>query len=626
MANTKLNKTLEFTGGERVTGLPTAASASDAVPKSQLDTVASTKQNNLTAGSGLTLTGDTLAVDLSVTGTDYGTLNLSGATYASLNGAYTLASYKGSLSYAGAELDLDVGGNYNFYYKDNGGGVWAVIGKRETDNIYNNGSTGEGGEWIAVLTTVDPTSITEDYNAFVPNYLAVDSFFVTFSSEQDDNGNGTPASTDSNVDYAAGNSPAGLVFDNDKLGIDFAQTTGDAVSTKVFPSSVIKTYVDEQTTSAKQAANNVFSNAVAQLAGNPSNVQSAIEAAKALTDSVSSTVTNNQTAASAEYGNIDNLQAALGSSANNMGATHATLTDNTTALALINELAVLIAGVRSDSSTSLGLTTGQLIGAISNTVNPGSDLVAALTSIVTAVETVQGDLTNRLGSVEFYHNGEEFPLTAGQLAGTEALDIVKTGAGTGEENDVAAYVAGLSTPRDIRILVSYGIAGDADAGIYVRDKDTGYITRATDFDESSEIQNGDVVQVVLGGSTAFADFAVINDSDPVVGTDAIKFKLFKAAGVGDNQVTKAKIDDTFLAEFEDLPRQFGPSSVTVPANGSVTVTHNLIKESPFTIYDTAGNDLSDSFEIDATVAGQLVITSGADSSIDVSVTVVGKRV
>lgn len=626
MAISKMRKSLEFVGGETVTGLPTATQNSHAVPLSQLNSSAATKQDSLTAGSGIDLTGTTLKVDLATAGVDYNTLTLSGATYSSLNGAYTLASYKGSLSYTGVQLNLDVGGSFNFYYKDNGSGVWAIIGKRDTDNIYNNGSVGEGGEWIAVLTTVDPTSITDDYTAFIPNYVAVDSFFITFSSEQDSNGNGTPSSADSNVDYATGTSPAGLIFDNNKLALDFAQATGDAVSTKVFPSSVIKTYTDEQVTSAKQASNNVFSNTVAQLAGNPANVQSAIEAAKSLIDGVNSTVSSNQTTAASEYSNIDNLQAALGSPSINLGTTHASLTDNTDAKSLINELAVLIAEVRSDADTSLGLTTGQLIGAISNTVTNGSDLVAALTSIVNAIETVQGDLTNRLGSVDFFHNGDEFPLTANQIAGTEALDIVKTGAGTGEENDVAAYVTGLSTPRDIRILVSYGINGDADAGIYVRDKDTGFLTRATDFDESSEIQKDDIVQVVLGGSTAFADFAVINDSNPTIGTDAIKFKLYRAAGVGDNQITKAKMDDTFLAEIENLPRQFGPSSVTIPANGSLTVTHNLIKESPYTIYDTSGNDQSDAFEIDATVAGQLVISSGANSDTDVVVTVVGKRV
>ena len=626
MATSKMRKSLEFVGGETVKGLPTASASDQAVPKSQLDSVAATKQNNISAGSGITIDGVTVGVNLATSGTDYGSLTLSGTNYASLNGVYTLAAYKGSLSYAGLDLDLDVGGNFNFYYKDNGSGVWAVIGKRDTDNIYNNGSIGEGGEWIAVLTLVDPTSISEDYNSFIPNYQAVDYDFITFSSEQDDNGNGTVSSSSSQVTYAAGSTPAGLIFDNSKLALDFAQAVGDAASTKVFPSSVIKTYLDEQVALAKISGNNSFSNAVAQIAGNPSNVQTLGEALKNAIDGVSSTVSSNQATASSEYSNIDNLQAAVGSSTGNMGTTHATLTNDTTVKALIDELAVLVATARSDADTTFGVSVGQLIGAIGETVNNGSDVVAALTSIVQKLETVEGDLTNRLDAVEFYHNLAEFPLTANQLAGTEAFDTVQTGLGTGESTDVAAYVAGLTTPRDVKILMSAGTTGAVEAGIYTRNKDTGFLTRSTNFDESSEIQKGDVIQVLLGGSTAFSDFKVDNASDPVIGTDLIKFELARASGVGDRQVTKAKIETAFLAEFEDLPRQVGPTSVTVPANGSVTIAHGLIKESPYTIYDTAGNDVADALEVDATVAGQLVVTSGDDVDVDVVVTVVGKRV
>ena len=101
MATTNINKSLNFQGGETVKGLPTATNSDHAVPKSQLDSVALTKQNNITGGSGVELSGNTLNVDLAVTGTDYGTLTLSGSDYSSLDGAYTLASFKGSLTYSG---------------------------------------------------------------------------------------------------------------------------------------------------------------------------------------------------------------------------------------------------------------------------------------------------------------------------------------------------------------------------------------------------------------------------------------------------------------------------------------------------------------------------------------------
>ena len=95
--------------------------------------------------------------------------------------------------------------------------------KRDTDNIHNNDSFGESvSYWMALLTDNDPTSITSDYVDFIPDYLIVDYQNITTSSEQDDNGNGTISSTSPLVSYAAGNTPAGLKFDNDKLAIDFA--------------------------------------------------------------------------------------------------------------------------------------------------------------------------------------------------------------------------------------------------------------------------------------------------------------------------------------------------------------------------------------------------------------------
>tara|TARA_Y100001956_G_C4117394_1_gene185608 strand:- start:317 stop:2197 length:1881 start_codon:yes stop_codon:yes gene_type:complete len=564
---------------QRIENLPNAVEPQQPLTLAQAQEFLGLKQDNVSAGSGVHIEGTTINVNLAVSGTDYGTLILTGTGYSSLNGTYTLAPFKGSLTYAGTSLDLDVGGDYNVYYKDNGSGVWSIIAKRDTDNIHNNFSVGESnGSWIVVLTSVDPTSITEDYNNFIPNYQAVDFDFLTASSEQDDNGNGTVSSTASGVTYAAGNTPAGLIFENDKLAIDFASGINDAESTNVLPASIAVTAINEAESRASQAQNTTFSNAIAQLAGNPAKVQSAIEALKSLVDSVSNTVSNNQTTASTEYGHIDNMQAALGTSAEDFGSlTHPLLPDDATAIAIFEALAAAIAAVRADADNTAGITAGSLLDAIGQTVAQDSTYLEAFTALVNKVETVQGDLTNRLGSVEFYHNAEEFPLTAGQIAGTEALDVVQTGAGTGESTDVAAYVASLPVARDVRVLVSYGIAGGVAAGIYVRDKDTGFLTRAVDFDESSEIEEGDVIQVLLGGSVAFADFAVYEDSFPTIGTDPIKFKLEKAAGVGDGTVTRVKMDPNLTTEFNAKTDKF-VTTVTTDNDGFATVTHDLATE------------------------------------------------
>ena len=616
-----------FSGGASIYGLPSASQGSQAVPKDQLDSELDLKQNTLTGGSGIDLSSDVLKIDLAVTGSDYVTMILNGTGYPSLDGIYTRLNIQASFIFSGYDVDLEVGGPYNMYYKSNGSGVWAVCVKHDNDGVIGNSEIDENGSWVVMLTTVDPTSINQNYNSFVSNYLSVDSRVIGVSFEQDENGNSSPSSASSLVDYASGSTPAGLKFENNKLAVDFAASTSQSSSTKVFPSSVIKTYVDEEASESKIASNNSFSNQQAAFSGNPSNVQSAIEAAKVLIDSVSQTVSNNQALASSEYGNIDTIQSAIGTSANNMGSTHSTLSDNATAKALIDELAVLIANLRTDSASTIGLAdAGDLIGSIGSTIPDSSTVVEALTSLTNKVETVEGDLTNRLGAVEFFHNGDEFPLTADQAAGTEAFDIVKTGAGTDEETDVAAYVASLSVARDVRILVSYGIEGGVDAGIYVRDKDTGFLTRAEDFDEASEIERGDVIQVLLGGSTAFADFAVFGESNPVVGSDLIKFKLEKAAGVGDGTVNKSKLHSDFAAEFEGLPRQLAPMSVTVPADGSVDLTHNMMLGAEPCIRDASGDNYSDSFLVSHPSAGVTRLSSLADTDVSVLVTFTGVRI
>jgi hypothetical protein len=617
-----------FSGGASIYGLPQAIQGSQAVPKDQLDSGLNLKQDNLTGGSGIDLSDDVIKVDLAVTGTDYSSLMLSGMPYQSLNGQYTRADIQGTLSDVGLNLDLDVGGTFNIYYKFNGNGVWAVLIKRDSDNIYGNNSTSENiAPWLAALTNNDPTSITQDFPSFIPNVFNVDYENVTTSSVQDELGNGSPLPSDGYIAYASGSTPAGLIFENNKLAIDFATTTDKAESTNVLPASVTVTAINEAKAYASQAQNTSFSNAIAQLAGNPSKVQSAIEVVKSLIDSVSNTVSNNQALASSEYGNIDTIQSAIGTSASSMGLTHPTLSDNVTVKDLIGELAVLVADLRADSASTIGLTNaGDLIDSIGSTVPANSTVVEALASLTNKVETVAGDLTNRLGAVEFFHNGGEFPLTADQAAGIEAFDIVKTGAGTGEETDVAAYVASLPVARDVRILVSYGIDGDVDAGIYVRDKDTGLLARSADFDEASEIERGDVIQVLLGGSIAFADFAVFGGSNPVVGSDLIKFKLEKASGVGDGTVNKSKLDSDFAAEFEGLPRQLAPMSVTVPADGCIDLTHNMMLGAEPYIRNASGDNYSDSFLVSHPSAGVTRLSSLADTDTSVLVTFTGVRI
>ena len=618
-----INTSHEFAGGATVKGIPASQASGQAVEHDQLITALDTKQPNLTGGSGIDLSGSTLKVDLAVTGTDYGTLTLSGSNYSSLDGAYTLAAFKGSLSYSGTSLDLDVGGDYNVYFKDNGGGVWAIVAKRDTDNIHNNGSVGESnGSWIAALTAVDPTSISDDYNNFIPNYQAVDYDFLTASSEQDDNGNGTVSSSASGVNYASGNTPAGLIFENDKLAIDFADNVGDAESTNVLPASVAVTAINEAEARASQAQNTTFSNAIAQLAGNPSKVQSAIEAAKALIDSVSNTVSSNQATASNEYGNIDNLQAALGSALANMGSTHATLSDNATAKALIDELAVLIAALRADATATLGLATGGVINSAGDNVTDATDVATAISDLDVALGLVQGDLTSRIPAVDQYHNATQYPLTADQLAGIAPVDEAKYDQVDIQSGNAITWTTDMSGfAMDVRILVDFGSTGNVDAGIYDRDHNTGLLTRATYFDEATEIQKNSIFQIRYGGAIAGAEFMVVTPDEPVIGTDPIGFENISAVIIGQGTLAKDRLRPELQAELNNKLVPYESAVVTIPANGSYSLVHAHKLYSAPMILDGSGN--MQTFELDITVDGTMVITSEADSAIDVTVRFAG---
>lgn len=294
---------------------------------------------------------------------------------------------------------------------------------------------------------------------------------------------------------------------------------------------------------------------------------------------------------------------------------------------MINELAALIAALRADANATLGMSTGGVINSAGDNVTDATDVVTAISDLDVALGLVQGDLTSRIPAVDQYHNATQYPLTADQLAGTAPVNEVKYDQVDIQTGNAITWTTDMSSfAMDVRILVDFGSVGDVDAGIYDRDHTTGLLTRATYFDESTEVQKNSIFQIRYGGAIAGAEFMVVTPDEPVIGADPIGFENISAVIIGQGTLAKDRLRPEFVAEFEALPRHVGPTAYTVPANGFVTVPHGLLKGSPFTIYDTVGNDLSDAFEVDATVAGQLVITSGDDADVDIVVTVVGKRV
>jgi len=541
-----------FQGNAKPKGVTAASAPGELVEYTQNNDALALKQDIISAGSGIAVESNVVAVDLATSGTDYSSLTLSGATYASLDGEYILAPVSGSFSFGSQQLDFDEGGTYNVYYKDNGSGVWAMLAKRDDDNLYNNGSAYDNiGPWLAVLTTVDVSTLNADYPALIPNYLAVDFDNVTTSSEQTNTGNGAPSSSASGLTYATGSTPAGLKFDNNKLAVDFSDTVGEAASTNIFPASVIKTYVDEQRDFAKNSANNTFSNIVANLTGNPSNVQSAIEAAAAEIDSTNTDISSAATLASSEYAKIATLETEMDAAE---AATAQEVTDREADIALVE--------------TSLGFAVGQGVQSSGENVTSGASVEEAISELDIALNLVQGDLSSRLPAVDYFHDGATYALTAGQAAGTEAFGAAKYDVINPDTGLVVQTVTNdlTGTSADLTILVSYGAAGDVDAGVYTRDHTTGYLTRATYFDESSEIQKNAIMQVKYGGDIAGAQFYVSTPDAPTVGTDPIGFALASAVIIGAGTVSESKLSPSLSAKLNAKVDYEVSTNVTIPAN------------------------------------------------------------
>ena len=600
----KVITTQDYQDTHSIENLPDATANQQPTTLAQQNNALALKQDNVSGGSGVEVTGSTISIDLATSGTDHSSLTLSGTGYSSLNGEYTLAGFKGSLTYAGTDLDLDEGGDYNVYYKANGNGVWAMIAKRDTDNIHNNGSTGESnGHWLAVLTNVDLTTVTSDYNSIIPNYQAVDYDMVTSSSEQDENGNGTPSSADSQITYGTGSTPAGLKFDNDKVAVDFAETIAQAASTKIFPSSVVKTYVDEQRDFAKTASNNSFSNTIADFTGNPNNVQSALESAASEIDATNSVVSGVQTLASTEYAKIATLEGEMDAAE---AATAQEVTDRAAAIVLVE--------------TSMGITAGNGIQSSGENVTSGADIEQAISELDVALDLVQGDLSSRLPAVDYFHSGTDYALTAAQVAGTEALDITKYDV-VDPSTGLVAYTVDsdlTGSSVDLNILVNYGAVGDVDAGVYTRDSSTGFLTRASYFNEASEIQKNAIMQVKYGGAIAGAQFYVSTPDEPTIGASAIGFELASAVIIGSETIDESKLASALATKVNDKTDKH-VETVTTDVTGYATITHNLSADVICQCW-LAGETVPTA-EFSNVTATQ--VTLGADANTEYKVVVIG---
>ncbi len=639
MANTGLKKVVvnqDLQSKYKFINSMPGTSSGELVEYAQFITSVGTKQNILTDGNGINITGDVVSVDLATTGSDYDILSVSNATFASLNGDYTKLNYSAYLQEAsGNTLDLIVGDDdidWNGYYKYNGSSTWAVCFKKDTDG--SETTTPNADTWLSVLTTTDPTSIMYNgsgsmpISSFIPDYTAVDFFPVSSANESSGDGNFSPSATSPNVSYATGSTPAGLLFDNSKLAIDFAQTISAGSSTKVYPSSIIKTYVDEQIVTAKDLSNQPFNNAIAQITGNPTNAQSALEGLAAEIDTADSAISAANTVNADQTVDIAAHSSVLGVSDGdtNLGDfTDADLTDNADLKTVLNNLAATSRASDESLADAIGITLGDTdLGTMTNSIVPdNSDVKAAVEALGNNIESVQLATRKPLGLVDYYHNADTsaggVALTAGQIDGSEAFNTAVTGGGSTETFDLT------SATEAVTILVSYGKeVGNVAAGVYSRDPSTGILSRYPEFDETGEIPANGYWQVLneVTGPLAYAFFSVYNTTDPVLGVDPIKIGADSLSGIGNGTVTLAKLGPDVIADIDSKNVKVS-AQYTIVANTPLVITHSL-GICAVSVIDTLGNDISAQVEIDHDAPSFTTVTIGSgDTYTDAYVTLLG---
>lgn len=357
------------------------------------------------------------------------------------------------------------------------------------------------------------------------------------------------------------------------------------------------------------------------------NVAAALDAAATLFNSQTSSINTLNTNVGDNDTDISNLQTLIGDLATKDGTL-----SGATVIAIINSAAQLIADIGTNYQTSQGLANGATLPAIEDFIASGSTVLQGLQALAAEVKTIEGELTDTWGTVFFGHNQASNPLSADQLAGTVAVDTLVDY--FGNNVDIAGYATANDT--DVTFIISSGETGAVEDGVYNRDKTTGMISRASLLDESSEFVKGQVVQIGSSSAGLMAGwkFKLISDSEPTLGTDAIKYKVIDTNPTGDGTITVPKLAADVVADFAERPVCKKFAQVTIPANNvALNVTHNLeLTTQPRIIehfVDGSGNltgvtDVaSDNFEQDPGGAGVEVFKSSRSTDTIVTIYLTG---
>jgi len=587
----KVGVNLDMSTGAKLKNLPQADTAGEAVEYAQLNSALSLKQNSMAGGSGIELDGVSIKVNLSENGTDYSQLTVSGSPVSQLNGVYTRAPFRGHASNVGLALDwTHNAGDYAMYHKDNGGGVYAVIVSRDQDGDSSTWSSIQ--QWMAVLTSVNPATLSDNLDNFVPNYSAAGYHVLGYGDDMDEAGALVPSDSSPFVDYSTGSGSSYLKFNSDELQADVVTSMASAATGKLVDSNTIKTYVIEQAAISRTAANNTFSNATAALDNNPSNVQSAIEEAAAaiqandsdIADLEAADITHvNRISASESVLGVTPLDAHLGSWAGDSATVFA---NDITVKAALNTVAATFVANTANVGQVLGLTAGD------TDFGTGFIILSNDAPAKTLFQEIEVELQNLSQGVGQFWSPVEAKSEVNVLLAAPSTD----------------EFGGVQVAQGERVLVAAQLDA-TENGIYIFDTTATPMVRATDADLDTEFSLNKTVQVLASDEDGVsgATFAYTGVDDPELGVASITFAMKAQGVIGDSSVTSAKLSDAMNAEIDAKSDKYS-ETITLVAGVSQQITHGLDSQDVIVqVRDTNGN-VTD-VEVDITDSSFVTINS-----------------
>ncbi len=585
----KVGTNLDFSTGAKLKNLTAATENGEAVEFAQLNAALAAKQNGVAGGQGISLDGATINVDLTEGGTDYASITVSGGFVSSLDGVYTRATtrgYNSTTSLASTDLDYRHNtGDFAWFYKDNGGGVYAMLIANSSD-----GTLGFSAPWYAYLVSVDPSTLSADQDNL---YSGAGYDYLASSSESDENSALVPDDTSPYVAYSVGSGASYLKFSSSELQCDVVTDVANVGTGKLIDSNTVKTYIDEQDVVSRTASSNTFVNTVAQLSGNPSNVQSAIEAVSSEINTIDAQVVVLQNTDATHTNKITSHSSVLGVSDldNDFGSWAAPGVDyigatNLTSRSAIQGLGDSISAVYVAQATLTGLSAGD------TDFGDGFIILSNNADAKTLFQEIETELQNLSQGVGQFWSPVDGHADSNINVSSPASD------------DFEGHIAS----NGDRVLLK-GQTIQSENGIYVFNGTGSAMTRSTDADLSEEFSQNKTVQVLNSTEAGIsgAVFAYTGGDDPTLGSDNLTFVLKSQGVVGSGSVTDDKLSASLSTEIDNKTDKHA-EDVTLVADTPLTIVHNLNTTDVIVQVKDSSNNYVD-LEVDGVDSNNVTIRS-----------------